>query len=142
MKTPTKHLLLAALCMAALANSHALNTPTVRDEAGAGYGHSPEIVHAVNASSDIVVATFIRSESDRAEIAIVDDLVGSLSGKVKLSYRVFGALGSAPASPPAPGVPYIVFIERSPSGGPAIVRTLPATHDSIGRIKAMISARR
>ena len=112
-------------------------------------GHKLSDAEAIKSASDVVVATFTKlgmalpssaGEADfsGAEIEIVSDLKGVLSGKVAVSYTVIG-IGEDRESVPVAGTQYILFMS-GPSTYPDISKILPATGGQIAWIKAMIAA--
>jgi len=153
MKTLLKHsLILVAIGLALVANGYSQSPPAPQSlDTKLFSGHGKKNEDALKESTDIAVAVFTslgnrgadatgEDDYDQAEIEVVTTLKGNLPGKLKVFYAVLSMPGKNQESPPVLGTQYIMFIQKLGPTEYEIKKMLPATDDSIAKIKALIAA--
>jgi hypothetical protein len=113
-------------------------------------GHEKRAEKLVSSVSAVVIAKFISlgyggtdapgsTFFERAKVAVVSSIKGSLSGTITVGYSVQEIPEAEKESAPIIGTPYIMFIQTLGPDEHEIRKLLAATDDNIALVKAIIS---
>ena len=89
-----------------------------------------------NGSTDSPGASFY----EKADLTVINSLKGSLSGNIQASYSVRTFPLNKKEAQPTIGTQYVMFIQKLGPTEYEIKKLLPATDDSITKVKALIAA--